>query len=72
MIQPFLQGKGDEVEQITAKLETILEARLEQYSQADVHVGLGASQQPLGASPAVITHRRAPTSKEILAMADRV
>jgi len=53
----ILQGKGDELEQITAKLEGILEARKEQYSQADIHVGLGGSQQPLGASPAVITHR---------------
>lgn len=52
-----LQGEGDAVARITAKLEAILEARKEQYSQADIHVGLGAPQKPLGASPALVTRR---------------
>lgn len=51
------QGEGDEVERITAKLQGILEDRKDMYSQADVHVGLGAAHQPLGAPPAIVTQR---------------
>ena len=54
-----LQGEceGDAVSRITAKLEGILEVRREQYAGADIQIGLGAPQQPLGASPAVVTKR---------------
>ena len=44
-----------------AKLQGILEARKDQYANADVHVGLGGADSPLGASPAVITLRCATT-----------
>ena len=40
-----------------AKLQGILEARKDQYANADIHVGLGGADSPLGAPPAVITLR---------------
>ena len=51
------QGEGDEQQRITAKLEGILDARKDQYAQADIQIGLGAPDEALGASPAVVTQR---------------
>jgi len=51
------QGEGDELQQVRAKLQGILEARKDQYANADIHVGLGGADSPLGAPPAVITLR---------------
>ena len=52
-----VQGTGDELQQVREKLMGILEARKDQYAIADVHVGLGDADSPVGAPPAVITLR---------------